>query len=180
MESQVILETSRLRVLPFENADLPLLEDLHSDPNVNRHLMPADAIYRRGDIAARLEQYRTNRSRYGFSQWKVEAHSGEFVGKAGFLVFKDTAEAVLSLCFATRHWGLGYASELVPELVDWFFDNTYYSHLIAFVGAGNEPSRRVMEKAGFKARQRVTIEGRAFDCLQVFSPSIAKRYPMTA
>lgn len=180
MITQVIIETDRLRLLPFEAADLALLEDLHGDPEVNRHLVPCDAVFSHTEAVRRLDAFLTNQDRYGFSQWKVVTRDGEFVGRAGFIVFEETSEIALSLCFATKHWGMGYASELVPALVDWFFENTYYSHLIAFVVAGNEPSRRVMEKAGFYGRQRVLVHGRPFDCLQVLAPAIARRFPMSA
>ncbi|MXN63564.1 GNAT family N-acetyltransferase [Stappia sp. GBMRC 2046] len=180
METPTIFETERLRVLGFSMSDLPLLKALHSDPEVNRHLVPGDEIQSDAEAAERLDNFIHKQERFGFGQWKVETLDGEFVGRAGFLVFEQTSEIALSICLGTKHWGQGYASELAPKLIDWFFENTYYTHLIAFVLAGNEPSRHVMEKAGFTCTKRVLIDGRPYDRLQVLAPAIARRYPMTA
>ena len=48
------------------------------------------------------------------------------------------------------------------------------------MAAGNEPARRMMEANGFRQRQRMLIDDAAFDCLQILSPALAKRFASNA
>jgi len=180
VNSDVILQTERLTVHPFELTDGPLLRELHADPLVDRHLVPGDRIGPDEDVAARLAAYVEDQDHHGFSQWKLLDKNGAFVGRAGFTIFERTSEISLSICLKRSFRGLGFAAELVPNLTDWFFDNTYYTHLISFVAAGDATLRRTMEQKGYLLRERLVIDGSAFDCLQVLTPAIASRFPVMA
>ncbi|MHC5652725.1 GNAT family N-acetyltransferase [Stappia sp.] len=176
MANTTILQTERLRLSTFAETDLSDLVGLHRDPSVNRYLASHEIIHTSADAERHLADYITGQERRGFTQWKATLGDGSFVGRAGFSVYRETSEVALSVCLGAAHWGKGYASELASALVDWYFRNTYYTHLIAFVAAGNTPARRMMEGIGFKQRQRTVIEDGAVDCLQILSPSLAKRF----
>lgn len=171
-----ILATDRMMLRTFNARDLDDLHALHADPDVNRHLGSHELIRNRADAQRHLTDYITGQERRGFSQWKVILHDGTFVGRAGFSVYPETSEVALSICLIARYWGRGYASELAAALVDWFFERTYFTHLIAFVASGNEPARRMMEGIGFRLRQRTRIDDDAFDCLQILSPALERRF----
>ena len=176
MASNTIVTTHRLRLSPFTMADLSLLHDLHCDSEVNRFLASHETSATRTEAERHLTDYVTGQSRRGFSQWKVSLPDETFVGRAGFSVFAETSEVALSICLKSSYWGKGYASELADALVEWYFENTYYTHLIAFVAAGNAVARRMMESIGFRLRQRTTIDDMPFDCLQILSPALARRF----
>jgi RimJ/RimL family protein N-acetyltransferase len=176
MPRSTILETERLRLSTFEPSDLSDLVTLHNDPSVNRFLASHEVIQTRADAERHLADYITGQERRGFSQWKALLQSGDFIGRAGFSVYEITSEVALSICLGAAHWGKGYASELAGALVDWYFRNTYYTHLIAFVAAGNTPGRRMMEGIGFTLRQRMVLDDMAVDCLQILSPALARRF----
>lgn len=169
-----ILHTARMRLTTFSAADAGDLHALHRDEGVNRFLASHEIIETRDDAARQLEDYIEGQERRGFSQWKALLADGTFAGRAGFSVYPETSEVALSVCLKPAFWGKGYASELAAALVDWFFENTYFTHLIAFVAAGNDPARRMVEGIGFVQRQRMVIDGNAVDCLQVLSPALAR------
>lgn len=174
MADTAILETPRLRLAAFTPADVGDLHTLHSDENVNRFLASHEAIRSREDAEQHLRDYIEGQDHRGFSQWKATLRDGGFAGRAGFSVFPETSEVALSICLKPQFWGKGYASELAGALVTWFFERTYFTHLIAFVAAGNDPARRMVESIGFSIRQRMVIDGNVFDCLQVLSPALAR------
>lgn len=174
MADNAILKTPRLRLSAFSDADAGDLHALHCDEGVNRFLASHEAIRTREDAEQRLRDYIEGQDHRGFSQWKATLHDGGFAGRAGFSVYPETSEVALSICLKPNFWGKGYASELAGALVPWFFENTYFTHLIAFVAAGNDPARRMVEGIGFSQRQRTVIDGNAFDCLQVLSPALAR------
>ncbi|WP_349357640.1 GNAT family N-acetyltransferase [Stappia sp.] len=176
MAPTAILETRRLMLSAFTPGDLGDLYALHRDPDVNRFLASHEVIASRGDAERHLQDYISGQERRGFSQWKATLPEGVFVGRAGFSVYEETSEVALSICLKSDFWGKGYASELADALVGWYFDNTYFTHLIAFVASGNEPARRMMEGIGFRQRQRTVIDDAPFDCLQILSPALARRF----
>lgn len=180
MPSKTILTTPRLALTTFSEDDLADLYALHCDPQVNRFLGSHEIIHTREDARRHLSDYVTGQERRGFSQWKASLDDGTFAGRGGFSVYPETSEVALSICLKSEFWGKGYASELADALVEWFFDTTYFTHLIAFVAAGNEPARRMMEANGFRQRQRMLIDDAAFDCLQILSPALAKRFASNA
>ncbi|MBL6431336.1 MAG: GNAT family N-acetyltransferase [Alphaproteobacteria bacterium] len=179
MPSKAILTTPRLALTTFSGDDLADLYALHCDPQVNRFLGSHEIIHTREDARRHLSDYVTGQERRGFSQWKASLDDGTFAGRAGFSVYRDLGSGAQHLP-EVEFWGKGYASELADALVEWFFDTTYFTHLIAFVAAGNEPARRMMEANGFRQRQRMLIDDAAFDCLQILSPALAKRFASNA
>lgn len=174
MADRTILETQRMQLTAFEEADTGDLLALHREESVNRFLASHEIIETREDAARHLEDYVQGQEHRGFSQWKALLADRTFAGRAGFSVYPETSEVALSICLKPAYWRQGYASELAAALVDWFFENTYFTHLIAFVAAGNDPARRMVEGIGFTLRQRTVIDDNAFDCLQVLSPALAR------
>lgn len=75
-----ILTTGRLRLLPFSEDDFPLLQDLHSDPEVNRYLSPGPAIMDPEEVRRRLANYVGDHRGTGMSKWKLETVEGAFIG----------------------------------------------------------------------------------------------------
>ena len=143
-----ILTTDRLRLVPFTEDDFALLQDLHSDPEVNRYLSPGLAIMDPEEVRRRLANYIGDHRLTGISKWKVETIDGTFIGRAGFSFLSDPEGYELAYSLKRSTWGQGYASEIARALVGWFFDTLPYDHLLAFAVAEHEASQQVMRKAG--------------------------------
>lgn len=165
-----VLATRQLRAISFTQNDLPALQALHGDPEVNRFLDGDPSAWGPVRLAGRLVDYVTGHALQGFGMWKILTHDGRFVGRAGFQPFEETSEIEMEIVIAREHWGKGYARELAPSLVRWFFDNTYYSHLISFARSDHTRARRVLELAGMSFRERRRIRDMPRDIYQVLSP----------
>ncbi|MCR9124216.1 MAG: GNAT family N-acetyltransferase [Phyllobacteriaceae bacterium] len=123
-------------------------------PDVTRHLPPVWQIASGSDdldgwIAAR----RAESAIAAVHERQGGALSGLLVARPGA---SDDALTVGYL-FGTRHWGRGYATELVRGLISWATCNGY-SVLEAGVVSENAASAAVLTKTGFK-RAGVTGDG---------------------
>ncbi len=169
-----ILETKRLRARPFVSEDLADLVNLHSNPSVNRFLQPTHVAWDVSTIKKRLAGFLEAQELLGFSKWHLSTHNGEFAGHAGFSLYEETAEIEMGYTLHEHFWNQGLGSEIAQALVEWFFENTYYSHLLAFAHPENHASKVVMERAGFEYRETRLVEGMPCEFYQVLSPSCQK------
>ncbi|MGX1495944.1 GNAT family N-acetyltransferase [Roseibium aggregatum] len=154
-----ILTTGRLRLLPFSNDDFALLQDLHSDPEVNRYLSPGPAIMDPEEVRRRLANYVGDHRGTGISKWKLETIDGTFIGRAGFSFNREPEGYELGYSLKRSAWGHGYASEIAKALVGWFFETLPYDHLLAYAVAEHEASQQVMRKAGLHFWQELNQHG---------------------
>lgn len=171
---ETVLASRQLRAIAFSQDDLPVLQALHGDAEVNRYLDGDASAWDPARLASRLVDYVTGHALQGFGMWKILSREGEFVGRAGFQPFEETSEIEMEIVIAREHWGKGYARELAPALVRWFFDNTYYSHLISFARSDHTRARRVLELAGMTFRERRRIRDMPRDIYQVLSPAVCR------
>ncbi|MEP3280338.1 MAG: GNAT family N-acetyltransferase [Stappiaceae bacterium] len=165
-----VLSTERLYAEPFSKSDLPLLRDLHADPRVNQFLNPACARWDDAMLNDKLLHILRDQDRFGFSKWKLYTHDGQFVGRAGFSKFSPTSEIEIGFCLKVDHWGKGYASEIALGLKEWFFRETYFTHLIGYARADHPASRKIYDKLGMQYRETRVVGSWACDLFQVLSP----------
>ena len=143
-----VLMSPRLAFSPFVATDLDLLIELHSDPEIMRHLSPDGRPWPREVIVEKLADFMAEHAARGHSKWKVCRHDGTFIGRAGFAVWPPTGELELGFIVRRKLWGQGYATECAAALLDWVFDATGVDHVIGFAQERNTASRRVLEKVG--------------------------------
>ena len=166
---QVFLETERLVLRRFTEADVDNLFDLDSDPDVMRFLTgskptPHEVI--RNETLPRLLRYYERFAGFGF--WvAIEKSTGEFLGWFHFLPRKGCGpdEAELGYRLRKSAWGKGYGTEGSRALIRKGFTELGVQRVIAETMTINTASRRVMEKAGlthvrtFHQEWPVRIEG---------------------
>jgi RimJ/RimL family protein N-acetyltransferase len=149
---QVLLETERLVLRRFTEADVDNLFDLDSDPDVMRFLTggkptPREVI--RNETLPRLLRYYERFAGFGF--WAaIEKSTGEFLGWFHFLPRKGSGpdEAELGYRLRKSAWGKGYGTEGSRALIRKGFTELGVRRVVAETMAVNIASRRVMEKAG--------------------------------
>ncbi|MEU6356778.1 GNAT family N-acetyltransferase [Streptomyces sp. NPDC047072] len=146
----VFLETERLVLRAFTEADAPLLVALDGDPEVMRYLSggvptPAETIRTR-TLPLLLHDYPGLGTR-GF--WAAEA-SGTFLGWFEFRPLEEESAAVVELGYRLGRaaWGRGYATEGSRALIDKGFTELGVERVTANTMTVNRSSRRVMEKSG--------------------------------
>jgi len=151
---QVFLETERLVLRRFTEADVDHLVDLDSDPEVMRFLTggtptPREVI--QNDILPAF--LRSYEHFPGFGVWAAtEKASGEFLGWFSFRPKDAASPNDVALGYRLRRavWGQGYATEGVRALIRQGFTELDVQRVFATTYQDNLASRRVMEKAGLK------------------------------
>ena len=149
---RVLLETERLVLRRFTEADVDYLCDLDGDPEVMRFVTggeptPRDKI--RDDTLPRF--LRAYERFEGFGVWAaIERATGEFVGWFEFYPpeGRGPEEAELGYRLRRSAWGKGYATEGSRALIQKGFTELGVRRVVAKTMAVNAASRRVMEKAG--------------------------------
>jgi RimJ/RimL family protein N-acetyltransferase len=149
------LETDRLLLRQFTEADVDNLVELDSDPEVMRFLTngkptPREVIEH--EVLPRiLSGYRRLRGLGRMAA--IERSSGAFLGWIGFDPAEDGRpddEVELGYRLRRPAWGKGYATEGSRALIGKAFDELGVRRVFAQTMAVNLASRRVMEKSGLR------------------------------
>lgn len=148
------LETERLILRDWREADKPLYAEIIGDPVVRRFFpstgTPADA-------AAGIDRAQQRLLDHGFSFLAVERKAdGRFMGMLGMAPFSDTLRAAIPGAPAVEigwqlgkgFWGQGYAPEGARAMLELAWWKLRLTEVVAITYQGNWPSRRVMEKLG--------------------------------
>jgi len=138
------IETPRLVLRPFSEADLPALARIGADPRVAPMMgtipMPWPARERR----LWVEKSRF-RGEIGF-RCAIARRDGALIGAAGL----GAAPASLAYFLDPDIWGHGYATEAMRAFLGWVFDRFPGLDVIAADRFADNPgSGRVLEKLGF-------------------------------
>ncbi|RJQ80449.1 N-acetyltransferase [Pseudonocardiaceae bacterium YIM PH 21723] len=152
---EIYLKTERLTLRELTAEDLPLLTELHTDPEVMRYLesvMPTEdevRVHLRNMIA-----YYALGQQTGY--WAALDERGRFLG--WFLLRPDKDEprpGQLEVGYRLHRfaWGQGYGTEGTRALVDKAFAELGADEVFAGTMAANLGSRRVMEKSGLTFRR---------------------------
>jgi len=157
---RIFLETDRLTLRRFTEADEENLFELNSDPEVMRFLTGGKPTPRDQVRAAIIPVFLGYYERFeGFGFWAaVETATTQFLGWFHFrppLRDEGTAagwdeEGVAELGYRLRRsaWGKGYATEGSRALIGKGFTEFGVRRVVAETMAGNWGSRRVLEKSG--------------------------------
>lgn len=148
----IFLETDRLLLRRFTEADVDNLVELDSDPDVMRFLTggkptPRDTI--RDDFLPAYLRYYERFEGYGF--WAaIEKSSGEFLGWFHFRPPRGGSPDEVELGYRLRKsaWGKGYGTEGSRALIRKGFAELGVRRVVASTYEDNLASRRVMEKVG--------------------------------
>ncbi len=148
----VFLETERIVLRRFTEADVDNLFQLDSDPDVMSFLSggpptPRDVI--KHDILPGMLRYYERGDRYGY--WAaIEKATGDFLGWFHFRPAEGASpdEAELGYRLRKAAWGKGYGTEVSRALISKGFAELGVRRVVASTYEDNIGSRRVMEKAG--------------------------------
>lgn len=148
---EIFLATDRMILRRFTEADLDLLVELDSDPEVMRYLgngRPTPAVVERDMLSRAMRHY----ARLGGPAFwaAVERTTGDFLGWFELRPIgpECSDEAELGYRLRRSAWGQGYATEGARALIDRGFTQFGLCRIRATTMAINTASRRVMEKAG--------------------------------
>lgn len=150
----IVLETERMLLREFTEADVDHLVALDGDPEVMRYITggkPTPRARIENEVLPRIiDRYRLGD---GYGGWAaIEKPTGVFLGRFAFHPKPDDApgdvELGYRLCRAA--WGRGYATEGSRALIHRGFTELGTQRVYAETMAVNTGSRRVMEKSGLR------------------------------
>lgn len=146
------IETARLVLRDWTAADFPPFCAINADPDVTRFL-PTTAS--RDESAAAFARIRKHIETHSYGIWVLEERAGrKHIGSLGLMV--PRFEAHFTPCveigwrLAKSHWNKGFATEAAKAVVQHAFDVLQLKEIVSFTVPDNVPSRRVMEKVGFR------------------------------
>ena len=153
---KVILETERLILREYCEADFDALYPILSDPVTMQHYpRPYDENGVRRWISWSLENY----ERHGFGWWAlVLKESGRLIGDAGITMQSIDGELLPELGYHIdhRYWRQGYGREACRAILAWAFANTDLARLYSYMTKGNVASYSLAEALGMKRIKEYT------------------------
>jgi RimJ/RimL family protein N-acetyltransferase len=156
----VFLETERLVLRAFTDADADRLFALDNDPEVMRFInggKPTSRETIQAHTLPRLLHDSPCFSTRGY--WAAEEKAtGTFLGWFEFRPLDEHCAAVVELGYRLNKaaWGKGYATEGSRALISKGFTDLGVERITANTMAVNARSRRVLEKAGLSFRRNFT------------------------
>jgi RimJ/RimL family protein N-acetyltransferase len=145
------LETARLRLRPFTEADVDAYTEVLQSPEVRASLHLPDGVGRYDawlGMAQQLGQWELR----GTGQWALEERAtGAFVGRAGTHrpARDDWPGIEVGWALHPAHWGKGYATEAGAAAVAWAFANHDVDALYSVILPENARSQAVARRLGF-------------------------------
>src|SRR5215831_17785944 len=159
-----ILVTERLLLRGHRENDLDDCAAMWADPVVTRYI--GGTPLSREEVWSRILRYVGHWTLLGYGFWAVEERDGgAFIGELGFADFRrDLSSAVMGLpeagwVLATRHHGLGYATEAVRAIVAWGERHFGSPRSFCMIDPGNVASVRVATKCGYREVERAVYKG---------------------
>jgi RimJ/RimL family protein N-acetyltransferase len=148
--SPLIIETARLRLRSWRDADLEPFAALNADPRV-MEFFPSRLSREQSDAVA--TRIRNHFEQHGYGLWAVEVPElAPFIGFVGLSV--PSFDAHFTPCveigwrLAYEHWGCGYASEAAAAVLEFGFGALGLEEIVSFTTTTNQRSRHVMERIG--------------------------------
>ena len=151
------LETPRLRLRQFKEADHPAYAAMVADAEVVRHI--GGGVPVSSDDAWRgLATFLGHWALRGYGLWAVELKAtGELVGRVGLFDPPGWPGLELGWMLARAHWGRGYAREAAEAALAEAFSAVTREPPISLIRPGNERSIRLAEGLGAHCEQRISF-----------------------
>lgn len=147
------LETQRLILRRFIDADLEPFLAYRSDPQVSRYQGWSEP-YTRPMAEEFIQEMKTRQPGEPgeWFQWAIELRaSGEMIGDCAFyLLSRDTRQAEIGVTLARLHQGQGYAQEAIQRLLEYLFNELELHRVCANCDPENTPAWQILQRLGFR------------------------------
>lgn len=145
-----LFETQRLLIRHLELTDTDSMFAIFSLPEVTNWMGDGSPLTR--ELCGKwIEVSQKNYVTKGFGASAViEKSTGEFIGCSGIVYDSERQEPEIIYAFQPNTWGKGYASELVPAMLNYGLTQCGLTYILATIAEPNKASAHVVEKAGMK------------------------------
>ena len=145
--ARFLIETDRLGLREFVEADAEAFHAFNSDPEVMRYT--GEPLSESVDQARRAIRDYPDYRRHGYGRWAVVWKAERCViGFNGLKYLDDLREVDLGYRFRSDCWGHGFATESSLAVVRYGFERLGMSRIIGLVMPENVGSIHVLEKVG--------------------------------
>lgn len=148
MTQLIEIETERLKLRQWKEADFPVFARINADPEVMQYF---PNTYSEQESNAWAIKIQTLINQRGWGLWALETKSdGVFIGFVGLhipivkLPFSPCIEIGWRLAKAS--WGKGYATEAAKAALNIAFEKLKLTEIVSFTAVSNTRSRAVMER----------------------------------
>jgi RimJ/RimL family protein N-acetyltransferase len=143
-------ETPRLLVRQLAPSDVESMFGIFGDPIVTQWMDDGTPLmHERCEMWIEVSMRNYETKGFGASA-VIEKETGTFIGCGGIVYAPDRQEPEIIYAFQPASWGKGYASELVPALLKYGFDQCGLPYILATIDSENKISQKIVEKAGLK------------------------------
>ena len=157
--NEVQLETDRLILRMWRDADFEAYARMTADPEVMRYL--GGKAFDRQEAWRHMAFLVGHWQLRGYGHWVAEEKaSGEFVGRIGFMNPEGWPAFEIGWALAREFWGRGYATEGARRALAYAFDELDKDHVISLIDPRNKSSIKVAERLGETREGTVELFGR--------------------
>jgi RimJ/RimL family protein N-acetyltransferase len=154
-----VIETERLILRSWRDADIDPFHAINSDPEVMATLGP---VMSRDEVAALIERIRAIEIDHGHTFWALERkQDARLIGWCGAIrgsVSPIADKPEIGWRMARDCWGAGYVTEAARASVEWLFANRTDPAVWAITNIENRRSRAVMERLGMTYRPELDFD----------------------
>jgi [ribosomal protein S5]-alanine N-acetyltransferase len=147
MRVHAILETVRLRMRPYSEADIEGLVPLIGAREVAATTGRIPHPYTAADARQFLANIETEREVRLAITMRDE---GRLIGGVGLRLFEPHQQAELGYWLGVPYWGKGYATEAAREMLRYGFKQLNLHRIFATHFAANTASGRILKKLGMR------------------------------
>jgi len=141
-----MIETARLILRPWRDADREPFRAMACDPRVMEYLPPLT----RAESDAAVDRMTALQAEHGHVFWAVERKGeGDFIGFCGIMAPRSPIfEHEIGWRLAHHAWGQGYAREAAEASLAWAWANLSVPAIMAITNLANTRSWGLMERLG--------------------------------
>jgi [ribosomal protein S5]-alanine N-acetyltransferase len=154
-----VLETARMRLLPWQADDWLLLRPIGRDPQVMRYISDGEP-WPDERILEFVGRQVAHFDRLGYCLWKLLLkETSEMIGFCGLQPLDGTEETEIGWWLAQAWWGQGLATEAARAALRDGFERAGLKRIVAVALPANRASIHVMEKLGMKYEREMIHRG---------------------
>ncbi|HJW37181.1 MAG TPA: GNAT family N-acetyltransferase [Candidatus Udaeobacter sp.] len=160
---KIILETDRLLLREYEEADAEAFFKLNSDPEVLRFVPDKPLLNVEQARQVLVDHPIADYRKYGFGRGAcILKSTGQQIGFAGLKYLEELGEVDIAYRLMRSHWRMGLATEAALASVRYGFADLGLKRIIGLVMPENIASVRVLEKTGLRYAETVSFWGHQF------------------
>jgi len=146
----IILQTPRLYLRTFTEADAALVQQLSNEPGILQYI-PEPVLETEEQALKILTEIILPQYEKKLGRWAVHLRETDaFVGWCGLKWLEETDEIDLGYRFKTSAWGKGYATEAAKATLDYGLNKLMLKKITAHAHVDNIASQKVLEKIGMQ------------------------------